>query len=125
MKKVAKVSVVVTWAGLVGKVRWICFFTRFGASAPSASCGLLSSGLSSEEYSSTTFLSAVPPGLGSFFGFPFLFLFPLLTACLLCLSVQFAWFSPCNKETSTSRLYGKRSMLGQGALQFYIEHWVT
>ena len=71
MKKVAKVSVVVTWAGLVGRVRWICFFTHFGASAPSAGCGAFSSGVSSEEYSNTTFLSALPPGLGSFFGLPF------------------------------------------------------
>ena len=30
-----------------------------------------SSGVSSEEYSSTTFLSALPPGIGFFFGLPF------------------------------------------------------
>ena len=55
----------------VGRVRCICFFTRFGASAPSAGHGALSSGVSSEEYSSTTFLSALPPGGGFFFGVPF------------------------------------------------------
>ena len=68
IKKVVKVSVVVTWAGLVGRVRCICFFTRFGASAPSAGHGELSSGVSSEEYSSTTFLSTLFPAVGFFFG---------------------------------------------------------
>ena len=68
IKKAVKDSVVVTWSGLVGRVRCICFFTRFGASAPSACWGLSLSGLSSEEYSSTTFLSALLPGLGSDFG---------------------------------------------------------
>ena len=61
----------VTWAGLVGRVRCICFFTRFGASAPSAGHWVLSSGASSEEYSSTTFLSALLPGGGFFFGVAF------------------------------------------------------
>ena len=63
MKKAVKDSVVVTWAGLVGRVRCICFFTRFGPPAPSAGWGS-----SSEEYSSTTFLSALLPGVGFFFG---------------------------------------------------------
>ena len=51
----------------------------------------------------------------------FLYLSPLLVVFLLCLSMQFALYVPCSKETSTSRLYGKRSMLGQGALQFYMK----
>ena len=68
IKKAVKDSVVVTWAGLVGRVRCICFFTCFGAPAPSAGWGLSLSRLSSEEYSSTTFLSDLPPGLGSNFG---------------------------------------------------------
>ena len=71
IKKAVKDSVVVTWAGLVGRVRCICFFTRFGASAPSAGHWVLSSGASSKEYSSTTFLSALLPGGGFFFGVAF------------------------------------------------------
>ena len=86
----------------VGWARWqgegICFFTCFGASAPSAGCGAFSSGVSSEEYSNTTFLSALPPGVGFFFGLPFLSLFPWLKVFLWCLFVQFAWFAPCNKS---------------------------
>ena len=68
MKKAVKDSVVATWAGLAGRVRCICFFTRFGAPAPSAGRGALSSGVSSEEYSSTTFLSAPLPGGGPSLG---------------------------------------------------------
>ena len=66
IKKAVKDSVMVTWAGLVGRVRCICFFTRFGASAPSVGWGS-----SSEEYSTTTFLSALLPGGGFFFGVAF------------------------------------------------------
>ena len=71
MKNVVKDSVVVTWVGLVGRVKCICFLTRFGAPAPSTSRGVPSSRLSSEEYSSTTFLSILPPGLGSVFSLSF------------------------------------------------------
>ena len=66
MKKAVKDSVVVTWAGLVGRVRCICFFACFGAAAPSTCWGLSSS----EEYSNTTFLSTLP-GVGFFFGLAF------------------------------------------------------
>ena len=114
IKKAVKDSVVVTWAGLVGRVRCICFFTSFGAPAPSAGWGS-----SSEEYSNTTFLSALLPGLESFFGsfFPL----PIANSFPPVFFLQFALYVPCSKETSTSRLYGKGSMLGEGTLQFYIE----
>ena len=106
------VSVVVTWAGLVGKVKCICFFTCFGTPAPSTGWGLSSSRLSSEEYSITTFLSSLPPGLGSDFGLPFpLHLpiasgFPQVVFRVICL-VRAMQGDPI------SRLYDIRSVSGQ------------
>ena len=60
----------VGWAHWQGEVN-LLLHMRFGASAPSASCGAFSSGASSEEYSSTTFLSALPPDIGFFFRLAF------------------------------------------------------
>ena len=57
------------WARWQGEVNLLLH--AFGASAPSAGCGAFSSGVSSDEYSNTTFLSALPPGIGFFFGLPF------------------------------------------------------
>ena len=59
----------VGWARWQGEVNLLLH--TFGAWAPSAGCGALLSGVSSEEYSSTTFLSALPPGVGFFFGVAF------------------------------------------------------
>ena len=57
---------------------WTCwqgqvylFLHTLQCPAPSTCWGLSSSRLSSEEYSITTFLSNLPPGLGSDFGLPF------------------------------------------------------
>ena len=50
---------------------------------------------------------------------------PLLTVFLSCLFLQFALYVPCSKETSTSRLYGKRSVSEQGAPQFYMRQPIT
>ena len=63
----------------------------FGAPVPSTGWGLSLSRLSSEEYSITTFLSSLPPGLGSDFGLPFPLPlpiasgFPPLVFCAVCL----------------------------------------
>ena len=93
MKKVMNVSVGVLWVGDVGTVRWICFLTVFGAPEPSTGWGLSSSKLSSEEYSITILLSALPLAWGLPSG-SLLFPFPLLMAFLHWFSWLFVWCEP-------------------------------
>ena len=88
MKKVINVSVVVTWLGVVGRVKWIIFLTLFSTPVPVTGWGLSSSKLSSDEYSIITFRSTLPPGLGTgFFPLPMAKGFPPVFFLAVC----FVW----------------------------------
>ena len=86
--------------------------------------GLSSSRLSSEEYSITTFLSNLPPGLGSDFGLPFPLPiasgFPPLLFRAVCL------VRAMQKGDLISRFYDIRSVSGQRVpLFFYTGELIT
>ena len=91
---------------------YLLFHTLWCTPVPSTGWGLSSSRLSSEEYSITTFLSSLPPGLGSDFGLPFPLPLPIASGFppvvfhAVCL-VRAMQGDPI------SRLYDIRSVSGQ------------
>ena len=119
MKKVINVSVVVTWLGVVGRVKWIIFLTLFSTPVPVTGWSLSSSKLSSDEYSIITFRSTLPPGLGTgFFPLPMAKGFPPVFFLAVC----FVWAIRESLPHSCKVL----GLCQAGrALQFYVETSIT